>query len=283
LNAELDASSSFSQFRGFIKALELLEPYLDTLVIAGGWVPYLYHQHLGLDESQRAPLTVDMDIVTPRTIPVRDKSIDQILTEEGFATDFRSVSEPPVTAYTGTIGGDDIEIEFLTYAAGHAEDVIPVQGALTAQSLHYLNLLYNNTWVIQLQRTSGEQPPLSVRLPGPGAFVAHKSIVYKKRREEVKRAKDVFYLVYVLSQCGPQWHDWIYDDIQRLIDEQPAWFKKMHKRMSSDFASADNHETKKVAAQRPVGFMPALNNAQFIQYVFGVIHDYLDTIGSLIT
>ena len=34
MNAELYASSSYP-FRGFIKALELLEPYLDTLVIAG--------------------------------------------------------------------------------------------------------------------------------------------------------------------------------------------------------------------------------------------------------
>ncbi len=146
------SNTTFAQFvPGFLSALELLEPYLDTLVLAGGWVPFAYHYHLGRSAAERAPLTRDIDIVVPKKIPLRRPSIDALLKKAGLGCEFRSISEPPVTAYVGRIGEDDVEVEFLTHAPGDSEDIVQVQPGLTAQSLHYLNLLYDNTWVCELE------------------------------------------------------------------------------------------------------------------------------------
>lgn len=148
MNASTDTASG--QFvPGFLSALELLEPYLDTLVLAGGWVPFAYHSYLGRTAAERAPLTRDIDIVAPKTIPIHGASIDTLLKKAGLDCDFRSISEPPVTAYVGRTGDDDVEVEFLTHAPGDSEAVVQVQPGLTAQSLHYLSLLYDNTWIIE--------------------------------------------------------------------------------------------------------------------------------------
>ena len=225
---------------GFLSVLELLESYLDTLVLAGGWVPFIYHYHLDRSTTERAPLTRGVDIVTPSEIPIRGDSIDTVLKKAGLECDFRSRSAPPLTAYIGHLGDHEVEIEFLTYASGDKEDIVHVQKDLTAQSLHYLNLISDNTWAIEIDRISKEDPPLHVLVPTPGAFLLHKGIVYRKRNEKLKKAKDLFYLFYVFTVFREEWSDWIADDIVKLAKRYPKWLHKMIIHLGSDFSSAGN-------------------------------------------
>ena len=94
--------------------LEVLQPYLDDIVIAGGWVPYLYAAHLPPSEEAVALKTRDLDLAVPREVPEREKTIDQLLAEADFTCEFRSRETPPVTVYLATHAGDEVEIEFIT-------------------------------------------------------------------------------------------------------------------------------------------------------------------------
>src|SRR5665811_830252 len=85
-----------------LKALEL---YLDDMVIAGGWVPYLFAAHEQPSAEAVALKTRDLDIAVSRQVPEREKSIDQLLGEAGFTCEFRSLETPPVTAYVATHAG----------------------------------------------------------------------------------------------------------------------------------------------------------------------------------
>src|SRR5450756_2853968 len=81
-----------------LKALEL---YLDDMVIAGGWVPYLFAAHEQPSAEAVALKTRDLDVAVSRQVPEREKSIDQLLGEAGFTCEFRSLETPPVTvSYT---------------------------------------------------------------------------------------------------------------------------------------------------------------------------------------
>ena len=58
--------------------LKDLEPYLDDLIIAGGWVPYLYAAHEQPSQEAVALKTRDLDLAVPREVRERAKTIDQV-------------------------------------------------------------------------------------------------------------------------------------------------------------------------------------------------------------
>lgn len=51
-----------------LKALEL---YLDDMVIAGGWVPYLFAAHEQPSAEAMALKTRDLDVAAARSVPAR--------------------------------------------------------------------------------------------------------------------------------------------------------------------------------------------------------------------
>ncbi len=93
-------------------ALRVLQPYLDDIVIAGGWVPHLYATHEEPSPEAVALKTRDLDLAVPREIPERERTIDQLLAEADFTCERRSRGTPPVTVYLATHAGDEVEIEF---------------------------------------------------------------------------------------------------------------------------------------------------------------------------
>jgi hypothetical protein len=104
-----------------LAVVKALEPYLDDVVIVGGWVPYLY----GLQETPTSEAvslkTRDVDLAVSRRVAQRAKPIDHLLEEAGFACEFRSVGTPPVTAYVRKRRGEETEVEFITTAKGAVE------------------------------------------------------------------------------------------------------------------------------------------------------------------
>ncbi len=270
--------SEESQFLpGFIAILELLEPYLDSLVLTGGWVPYLYHYHLKRMNEERAPLTEDIDFLTPGVIPVEGKDIDTILRESGLECKYRSRDTPPLTVYAGKIGDHAAEVEFLTHAPGQSEDVVTVQPGLTAQSLHYLDLLNEFTWVVEIDMGEERKSAINVLLPTPGAFVVHKGIVYRKRRADIKRAKDLFYLFHILAIYGEEWKTWISDDLHKISRRFPTWYRKMWKNLQSDLSGEDDDDIRAIVNQRPADFLVELNDDQLAQYVLETVRRFIDS------
>ena len=63
---------------GLFKSLALLKDYLSEILVIGGWVPYLYYQYYLKDKNIQPLLTKDVDIVLPKILPVKNKTITAI-------------------------------------------------------------------------------------------------------------------------------------------------------------------------------------------------------------
>jgi hypothetical protein len=106
-----------------------------------------------------------------------------------------------------------------------------------------------------------------VKVPSPQAYIFHKGLVFDKRREESKKAKDLYYIFEVLTNCNTI-EERILSGLVELKDNYPAWFNKFRKNLSFNFADSSSDGVLMVTGQRPAYMLPELNEDQFKQYVF---------------
>ena len=255
-----------------LKALEL---YLDDMVIAGGWVPYLFAAHEQPSAEAVALKTRDLDIAVSRQVPEREKSIDQLLGEAGFTCEVRSLETPPVTAYVATHAGDELEIEFITIAKGSGEGVRSVQSGLTAQELRYVDLLLTNKWFLPLDILSEGELEGCVWVPTPAAFIFHKGLVYKKRADPLKREKDLYYIFYVLDGFRA-WHQWMRSEMPKLAATSPTWFRRCLRDLETAFEAPDSPGIDALLHQRASTAYQGMDDDQFRQYAWSVMQSLLD-------
>ena len=85
------------QFRRLVVALE---PWLDQVVIVGGWAHQLFRLHPHAQDLDYAPLwTVDTDVAVPTKLTVGKEDIRARLMAQGFAEEFLGDDHPPATHY----------------------------------------------------------------------------------------------------------------------------------------------------------------------------------------
>lgn len=190
---------------GFLKTLWIIRDYLSVIIIGGGWIPLIYYHYLLADKSREPIRTRDIDLMVNLQLPViGSKTVDQLLVETGFKPNFKSRETPPVICYEGNIDGHDVEIEFLTDQKGAKEDVvIEVQEGLSAQSLRFISIPLNNVIEVEIDDIPVVEgfSSLKVKIPSPGAYIFHKGLVFARRWEKQKKAKDLYYIFDILANC----------------------------------------------------------------------------------
>ena len=264
------------------RGLATIGPYLDVVVVAGGWVPHIYELLYDASTAGRAPRTRDIDLAVPRSVPARRQSIDELLKEAGFRCEFHSLDSPPVTKYVATHEvDDDMEIEFITDAPGASEAAIMVQPDLTAQELHYVGLLLESPWSVDLAVLTDGEVELTILVPRPGAFVFHKSLVFKNRRDRLKAEKDLYYVFFVLD-AFPKWRDVIAVELKHLAEQKSAWFKKSIGSLNAIFDGPESVGVAALLNQKPRTDFPRLSDQQFRQYAFSVMSKLIDTMESVL-
>ncbi len=264
------------------RGLGAIGPYLDVVVVAGGWVPHIYELLYDANTAGRSPRTRDIDLAVPRSVPVRDRSIDELLKGADFHCEFHSLNSPPVTKYVATQDDDDtIEIEFITDAPGASEAAILVQPDLTAQELHYVGLLLEDPWRVDLVDLTDGEVELTILVPRPGAFIFHKSLVFKNRRDRLKAEKDLYYIFFVLDTF-PKWRDAIDAELERLAAQKPTWFKKSLKNLKAIFEDPESGGVDALLNQKPPTALPGLGDEQFRQYAFSVMSGLIETMESAV-
>jgi hypothetical protein len=191
----------------FERLLTALEPWLDQIVIVGGWAHRLYRLHPRAQLLDYPPLsTLDADIALPSTLMAGEGEIRARLVDFGFTEEFFGEAHPPATHYH--LGGQTsgFYAEFLTPLVGSEYDrmqkrkaVIDMAGA-SAQQLRHLEILLHRPWSIDL-----ENPGFAARvqIANPVAFLAQKILIHR-RRERQDRAKDVMYIHDTLEVFGAQ-------------------------------------------------------------------------------
>jgi hypothetical protein len=98
-----------------------------------------------------------------------------------------------------------------------------------------VRLLLENTWTIDLAKLIHGGAGHEVRVPTPAAFIMHKGLVYRKRTDQLKKEKDLYYIFYVVDTFV-EWHDWIRSDLSTLASRWPAWFKRCAANLGGAFA-----------------------------------------------
>lgn len=196
-------------FAAFARLLDALGPWLNHLVIVGGWAHRLYRfDRLAHAPAYRPLTTKDADVAFAPNAPLAG-DIGAALKAAGFAREFSGDDIPPVTEYK--LGGEEqgFFAEFVTPLFGKglkrdgSNDVTVKKAGITAQKLRYLDLLLTSPRSVQVSPEVGipVQRSVAVRIPNPVSFIAQKLLIHGRRKPD-KRAQDALYVHDTLELFG---------------------------------------------------------------------------------
>jgi hypothetical protein len=147
----------------FERLMEALEPWLDRVVIVGGWtLPLLRHHPLAQGLPYASLFTKDADVAVPLDFRPESGDVRNRLLARGFHEDFLGDDKPPVTHYQL---GDDagFYVEFLTPLVGgefkrnQKRDVTVTLAGVSAQKLRHVEVLLIEPWTVALPRAHGSR------------------------------------------------------------------------------------------------------------------------------
>ena len=262
---------------GLLNTLWILRDYLSEIVVGGGWVPFLYYRYL-IEKSDRETIfTRDIDLLVKSQVPViGSQTIDKLLGAAGLKTVFKSRDTPPLIHYEGEIDGVAVEIEFLTDQPGSSSDSVrKVQPDLYAEALRFISLVVDNTVELTIShRAFGEEgAQLIVKVPTPAAYVFHKGLIYRRRKDQRKGYKDLYYIFDILTGCHKMMPS-IMDDFVRLARLHKSWFRTFVNNLGTDFADADSDGVLRIVEQRPADVFQDLDEDQFRIFVYGTFEKF---------
>lgn len=208
-SSSADRSNAFPDPRGestLRTVLLVLQPYLEQLILIGGWVPYLYQRYGGFPEWRtQLSRTTELDLLIPgRLLSLSQLPLAEILSGAGFAA---------VPNTEGAIWErQSIEsetVEFFTEHRGTAREVgrpAPIQGQteVGAIQLTRLELLTARTRVLEVAPSREGDRLLEVRVPCLGGYVLNKALTFQDRLSVErsglpKAAKDIVYIRDVMN------------------------------------------------------------------------------------
>jgi hypothetical protein len=205
----------------FSRLLRALDPWLDLLVIIGGWAHRLYRLHPHAQALEYAALaTLEADIAMPSDLPAGIPSIRDRLLENGFTEEFLGNDRPPSTHYTLGDEASGFYVEFLTPLLGGAYDrrsrrkATAQVGGVTSQQLRHIDVLLIHPWPVDFDLLGGVDERKQLRIANPTCFLAQKILIHSKRNSE-DRVRDVLYVHDTLEVFGArleelraEWHVW---------------------------------------------------------------------------
>jgi hypothetical protein len=248
-----------------VEALSAIRPYLGDAVLAGGWAPRVYAEVSPASSGSGLLTTRDIDIVLPRTLAVRDQTLDELLAEAGFSCEMRSVDTLPVMHFIARRDApDEVEVEFITAASGSRDGPVQIQRGLTAQAVKFGQLLLENTWTVSLRDLTDGALDGALSIPTPAAFALNKSLTFSRRRDPAKREKDIYYIFYVVAGF-PEWHDWMAESLRTIAASRTSWVRKAATAMPRVRRDIDADGIAAIVNQRPDTAFTALDDEQFRQ------------------
>ena len=198
-----------NDLKNFASLVDALTPWLEQMVIIGGWAQRLYRLHHFAQPLDYEPLaTFDTDVAVPVELPRRGEDIRERLVAKGFTEELLGETRPPAIHYRLIAGGTGFYAEFLTPLVGSANkggkrDATASIAGVSAQKLRHLELLLATPWQVEIGPATGFPTAGSyqVQIPNPAAFLAQKILIHE-RREPGDRAKDLLYLHDTIEVFG---------------------------------------------------------------------------------
>ena len=95
------------------------DPWLEQVVLIGGWCHSLYRRHPDAQELDYPPLlTLDTDIAIPPRLSAGKRDIRSRFLDHGFTEEFFGDDRPPATHYRLGDSASGFYVEFLTPLTG---------------------------------------------------------------------------------------------------------------------------------------------------------------------
>lgn len=201
--------------------IDALRPWLDELVIVGGWAHQLHRLHPLADVPPYRPLrTRDADLAFASNAKLAG-NMGAALKAANFSEDLSTEHSPPVAQYRLGEEHQGFYAEFLAPLIGSANkrggapDATLAKAGITAQKLRYLEILLTAPWTVRLGDTSGIPlaRPADVKVANPVSFIVQKVLIHKDRKPD-KKPQDVLYVHDTLDLFGQeldalrvQWHE----------------------------------------------------------------------------
>lgn len=190
----------------FFQVLSDLKEYVEYLTLVGGWVPYIYAKYLW-EEIKVMPVgTIDIDMGLGKTIA---KMPSQTIYEKLHAKykhrhlrmdrPSRDIVFTLENVEIHFISSEDIPQEIITNLIGTQLDIGRVRN---------LEILTENRIATEVLDNRANKYKLYI--PKPSAFLFHKGLIFIDREYEEKKAKDLYYMYYVLRFCP---------DIDKVLEE----------------------------------------------------------------
>ena len=194
----------------FARLADALHPWLDAVVIVGGWAHRLYRIHpLAQPLDYESLGTFDTDIAVPSNLPTASQEMRQRLLDNGFREELLGETEPPVAHYYATTSDSGFYAEFLTpliggdVKRGGKRDATTRIAGVSVQKLRHLELLLKAPWEVTIGAGNG-YPTAELRrvlVPNAAAFLAQKVLIQKKRLT-ADRVKDILYIHDTIETFG---------------------------------------------------------------------------------
>ena len=208
-----------SDLGNFSRLVRALDPWLDRVVVIGGWAHRLHRLDPRAQVMDYAPLTtLDADIAMPAELPSATPNIRDRLLAHGFTEEFLGHDQPPATHYSLGDEASGFYVEFVTPLIGGAYDrrsnrkaTAQVAG-VTSQQLRHIDVLLIDPWVVDFELTGKVEERKKLQIANPASFLAQKVLIHSKRSRE-DRARDVLYVHDTLEVFGgcleelcSEWH-----------------------------------------------------------------------------
>jgi len=260
-----------SELLSLLRTLDTLKPYLEEIVIVGGWVPFLYRKYGEIPARHPSVRTTDIDIAVPRQVPAKGRpTVDDLLSKAGYTVKLFGSDSPPIVKYE--LATPATEIEFITSEIGKpGKPAIFVQPGLIAQALRYVQILIENTKQIAINDSiSGVNVNSLIRVPSPAAFIFQKALTLPQRR--LKAAKDLYY-IFDLLDSTTEMQSLIPAEI-RLLQAQYAtkWFRSAIRNLERYFPGSGGEGPALVATQ----YTGDMSTETFRNYTQRIFRDLIE-------
>ena len=190
------------EFASFARLIESLRPWLDQIVVVGGWAHRLHRFHPLAQQLPYEPLaTLDADIALPTRLKVTGDEIYQRLASNGFEAEFLGHHKPPAAHYRLIDPCIEFYAEFVAPLAGSTvtrrgrSKATQSVGGISSQNLRYVEVLLARPWSVTLSASHGF--PLAdetrVQIANPVSFLVQKILIHGRRNRD-EGAKDILYI-----------------------------------------------------------------------------------------
>ncbi len=198
----------------FFNVLEDISDYLGDLTLVGGWMPYIYSNFLWKTTVRNPVTTVDIDFGVDQTVS-RDysKTIFETLSSLDYTERHIKMDRMfPVVLYK-----EKVPVEFITYPTADFKAIEKMVGdQIQINKIDKFDFLLRNRIAINI-RVKKKNKNYTLNCPKPSAFLYHKAATFIERENKEKRAKDLYYMYYILRYAP---------DIEEIFKEVSKYKEK---------------------------------------------------------